>query len=415
MHALKGLFLKEKPPCTSFNGSACISKMRRSSQQPLATSSSEVPMKSYTCLLKMARTSTFAILALFCAAMLLAGCNGFIIPPLAGSAAALGQYHAYGDSITFGYSLNIPTTQSYPALVAQVEQVDLSNYAIPGAEACDIPTTEIFPSRDSPTLAAHPTYTILIGTNDSGIGGVGPYEAVFILCHEASISWLAIPAEYKVLATGSGVTTSGPGAIDTTNNWNSWTTEGMGSSVSFTITTSKPGAIYAWPRINDDNPSTYTYSLDGVVIGTGNVQTTPLIATGNGTSNSLSFIRLPPVPAGKHVVTFMQTSAGATGVSVVGIATPAAATGDTFPTVLAGIIPFELQGASASCDSTDGDCAAYNLDIEADVNLFVADGLNVRIFNTRNYMFGTAAEMNDTWHPNAFGQLELSHSVEAIW
>jgi hypothetical protein len=49
------------------------------------------------------------------------------------------------------------------------------------------------------------------------------------------------------------------------------------------------------------------------------------------------------------------------------------------------------------------------------VNLFAADGLNVRLFDTRKYMFGTAVEMNDGVHPNEFGQYELSFSVEASW
>jgi len=47
---------------------------------------------------------------------------------------------------------------------------------------------------------------------------------VFKLCHQAALSWLAVPAENKVLATGSGVTTTGKGAIDSSNNWNAWTT-----------------------------------------------------------------------------------------------------------------------------------------------------------------------------------------------
>jgi len=57
----------------------------------------------------------------------------------------------------------------------------------------------------------------------------------------------------------------------------------------------------------------------------------------------------------------------------------------------------------------------YIQDIEASVNLFSGDGLDVRLFDTRQYMFGTASEMNDSLHPDALGQVELSHSVEASW
>ncbi|WP_433969063.1 hypothetical protein [Tunturiibacter gelidiferens] len=330
---------------------------------------------------------------------------------------SVAQYRAYGDSITYGFTLSDPATQSYPNLVAKYEHVTVANNALSANQACDVPTAQIFPNQDSPTLATHPTYTLLIGTNDVTFKGVGPYEAVFKLCHQATISWFALPAEYKVLASGMvGVTTTGAGAIDTTNNWNSWTTGGLGSTVSFAITTSHDGPIYAWPRIDDDNPATYSYSVDGVVLGTGSVQTTPRIATSAlHTTNSLSFLRLPSIPAGKHVVTFTQTSAGANGVSVVGIGTPTGPPANSLPSVLVGTIPFHVQNPGDPCNFPKGTCQVYIEDIEADVNLFSADGLNVRLFDTRKYMFGTPAEMNDMLHPNRLGQMELSRSVEASW
>jgi hypothetical protein len=329
--------------------------------------------------------------------------------PVSTSAA---QYRAYGDSITAGATL-AGSQKPYPAFVAEYEMVTYADNAIAGDQACDVPTRQIFPNEDFPTLATRPTYTLLIGTNDVTIKGPGAYESVFKLCHRAAISWLAIPAEYKVLANGNGVTTTGAGAIDSSNHWNAWATGELGSTVSFTITTSQYGPIYAWPLIIDGNPGTYTYSLDGLVVGSASTETTPNIATENGSSSSLGFLRLPPVAAGTHVVTFTQTSAGENGVYVVGIGTPAKRIGDIFPTVLAGTIPYQEPGSD--CNSPDGPCQNYIDDIEADVDLFSADGLNVRLFDTRKYMFGTPAEMNNSVHPNEFGQYELSHAVEASW
>ncbi len=328
--------------------------------------------------------------------------------------ALLPQYHAYGDSITYGYTLIDPATQAYPALVAAYEDLPLKNFAISGDQACDVPTRQIFSNEDSPTLAGHTVYSVLIGTNDVDAKGIGAYESVFELCHQATLSWLAVPVEYKVLAGDSSVTTSGPGAIDSSNNWNAWTTAGQGSSVSFQINLIRSGPIYAWPRINDDNPSTYTYSLDGVVLGTSNTQTNPSISTQNGTTNSLGFLRLPTVLAGNHVVTFTQTSAGINGVSVVGIGTPVGPTTNTLPTVLAGTIPYQFNDGKCT-SSSDEPCLEYINDIELDVSLFSADGLDIRLFDTREYMFGTAAEMSDSLHPNVLGQVELSQSVEALW
>jgi len=365
------------------------------------------------------RTS-FAICAALLTAPGIIGCFGFYPTSIAAGpdpvTTSAAQYRAYGASITHGSTLSYPATHSYPSLVARFEGLSFANNAIPGDQACDVPTMQIFPQEDYSTLAQHPTYSLLVGTNDYLAKGAGSYEAIFMLCQQATISWLGIPAEYKVLANGDGVTTRGPGGIDGSNNWNSWTTEGPGASVSFTITTSEGGPIYAWPRIDDNNPATYTYSLDGVIVGSASVQTTPRIATKKGGTNSLGFLRFPPVPAGKHVVTFTQASTGARGVSVVGIASPKGLDSHRLPTVLVGTITYLRQDSyGMACNSTAGPCEAYIQDIEKDVDLFSGDGLKVRLFDTRKFMHGTSAEMNDEIHPNEFGQLELSHAVEAAW
>ena len=350
---------------------------------------------------------------------LLTGCGGLIVlnettPPVSSTSAA--QYHAYGDSITFGETLKDPLAQSYPALTAEFEKVTFANNALEGDQSCDVAARQIFPNGDSPTLSAHPTYSLLIGTDDANGEGTGAYESVFMVCHRAVISWFAIPKEYKSLATGSGVTSTGPGELDTANQWGAWTTGGFGATVSFAITTSTAGPIYAWPIVDDSSPATFTYALDGSVLGSSSAKTTPEIATHNGTTRSLGFLRLAQVPPGPHIVTFTQTNQGANGMSIVGIGTPAGTTSGKLPIVLAGTIPFQLHGSSGSgCTVSDAPCLEYNKDIEADVAEFAGDGLDVRLFDTRKYMFGTQAEMNDAYHPNALGQREISHAVEAAW
>jgi len=351
------------------------------------------------------------------ATMMVVGCAGAV--PFDSTKAILKavpvtEYHAYGDSITYGLTLKDPATQAYPVLVAALKQVPMANYAISGDQACDVPKRQIFRNQESPTLATHMEYSVLIGTNDVVHKGTGAYESVFVLCHQAAISWLALPAEYKVLAGGSGVTTTGAGGMDSSNHWNAWTTAGQGSTVSFAITMAVPGPLYAWPRINDEDPATYTYALDGILLGSASTQTTPRIATYNGSTDSLGFLRLSMVQAGNHVITFTQTSSGANGVSVVGIGTPRGAATNTLPTVLVGTVPYQFNSSKCT-PSSDAPCSEYILDIEADVNLFAGDGLDVRLFDTRNYMLGTAAEMNDSLHPNVLGQTELSQSVEASW
>jgi lysophospholipase L1-like esterase len=324
------------------------------------------------------------------------------------------QYNAYGASTTVGYTLSNPSKQAYPSLVAAFESVPLANRAISGDQACDVAATQIFPNGDSPALTAHTVSSTLIGTNDVDVYGTGSYEAIYMLCDRAIITWLGVPLEYKVLANGANATTTGSGKVDST--WNAWTTGAQGATISFTITTSSIGPIYAWPLIDDQSSATYSYSLDGVVIGTNNVQTSPNMATQNGTSRSLGFIRIPAVSAGTHVVKFTQTSTGSNGVSVVGVGSPFVSVGNKLPTVLVGTITYQLMGASGgACTVTDAPCQQYVQDQKTDAALLAGDGLDVRVFDTRQYMFGTASEMNDALHPNALGQQEISQSVEAVW
>jgi lysophospholipase L1-like esterase len=327
-------------------------------------------------------------------------------------------YHAYGASITAGYLLSDPSTQAYPAVVAKDEQVPLSNFAISGAQACDLSPTEIFKHLDSPSLASHLayTYTLQVGTNDVDRRGTGAYESVYMQCHQAAIAWLALPLEYKVLANSSGMQTSGPGKLDTSSPWSAWITSGNGASESFTIKTTHDGPIYAWPILDDGNTATYNYSLDGVLIGSASVQPSPLMVTSFATSRSLGFLRFPSVAAGTHTVSFTQTSDGANGVSVAAIATVSGSAADTLPTVLVGNLTYQLQGNYGyACDITDDPCLQYNKDIQTDINLLAGDGLKVRFFDTREYLKGTAAEMVDPLHPNAFGQQEIAKAIEEVW
>jgi lysophospholipase L1-like esterase len=350
---------------------------------------------------------------LFCvtvaAAASLAGCAGVTLN-------LNPRYLALGDFLTNGTTLSDPVEQAYPTLVSRMENAPVTNLANSGDQACDVAARQIFPNGVSPTLASHPTFSVLIGVNDVDNQGEGVYEQVFEECHQAAIAWLALPAEDKVLSGSAGFEARGPGQIDTSGGWNAWTTQGQGSSVSFTIDTAQAGPIYAWPLVDDNSAATYSYSLDGAVSGTAAVETNPHIATQNGTTRSLGFLRWPYIPAGHHTVTFTQTSAGASGVSVVGIGAPTAGQSGQLPVVLVGNVPYQMHtGANVGCQNSDAPCLAYNTDIQLDVEMMTGDGLNVRLFDTRQYLQSTSAEMKDAVHPNARGQQKLSQAVQAAW
>ena len=327
------------------------------------------------------------------------------------------HYAAFGDSITYGAGLGDRQTEAYPYLVAGSEHVKVFDYAYPGDQACDIPTHQVFQYGENPALAAHEVSSVLIGTNDVDFRGAGAYEQVFLQCHRAVLAWQGLPAEYKVVRGEGGFDTRGRGSVTDFRSVRIWMTGEQGAEIRTTITLAQKGSIYAWPVIDDASDATYSYALDARVIGNATVRTDPLISTRNGTTRSVGLVRIPNVPAGKHVVTFVQTSTGDKGVSVMGIGSPGVRAGEALPIVLAGTVPFQLHDdrVRAGCRADDSPCLQYIEDIKNDVAMFVGDGLDVKLFDTRKYMFGTAAEMVDGVHPNALGQRELAKSVEDVW
>ena len=322
--------------------------------------------------------------------------------------------NAYGDSITFGNGLYEPLLYGYPAILAAYTALAHTNYAIGNSQSCDIPTTEIFPNSDFPTLAKPGLYTLLISTNDADYVGPGPYEAIFNLCQQASISWLAVPAEYKILAGSATVKTSGATHLESANNWNAVATDAEGASLSFPLQLASAGPVYAWYRISDGNAGAFTCSLDGKVIAAATTGTTPRIATANGSSNSLALLRLHAVPAGAHTLTFTQTSTGSYGMGILAVGMPPSGTPSTMPQVYVGTTPPQLIGGGAPCDLTPSRCQAYAADITNHVNLLRGDNLNVTLFDTGKYMTASPADMLDPVHPNGIGNAEIAHAIEDV-
>lgn len=350
--------------------------------------------------------SMFFQTILYASALSLLGCGSgfapYILPTFAGGTPPYAYYHAYGDSITFGATLKDPPTQAYPALVAKADGLTLTNLAIPSDQACDVPTRQIFPAQDSPTLSTAGLYSLLIGTNDFGIKGPGPYEPVFNLCHQAAISWLALPAEDKILSTSPTVLATGPVSVETANHWNALTTNGIGASITFPFTRSINGSVYIWYRIRDGSPGTFTYSLDGVQAGSAATATVPAIATLNGSNNSLALLRLPGVSAGQHKLILTQTSTGLAGLGVVAIGLPPMTAQTKLPLVLVGTISKTIGQDCPFCD-------IYTKDITDNVSKLAAEGLNVKDFTSGKYL--SPADLNDTVHPNTAGQLDIAHAV----
>jgi hypothetical protein len=369
----------------------------------------------------MPRPSAAAPWSVLTCALSLTACSRISFPVLPPSAVSPTTYtssvppvlyHAYGDSITYGYGLSNPSTQDYVVFLASQLGLPFVNYAHSGDQACDLPTNQIFPNAESPTLETKAFYSLLISTNDVDVKGTGTYEAVFNLCQQASIAWLALPVEDKVLASSATVTVIGPATLDTAHNWNAMVTNAPDASVTFPFTLAAAGPLYVWYRITDGNLGSFSYAVDGSILGSGSSATLPPMQTQNGNTESLALLRLPSLPAGPHALRLTQTSPGLAGMGVVAIGIPPSTYQPNLPEVLVGTTPRQRSGGGAPCSDTLAPCSVYTSDITANVSIFARDGLNVHLFDTAKYMTGSPAEFLDSIHPNALGHAEIFRSIQ---
>ena len=311
----------------------------------------------------------------------------------------LGDLVSLGDSITHAGYIADPA-QRYPAILAQSLKLASANYAAPGYIACQIMTDEILPNSVATQPATAPLYTLLIGSNDMYFFGTGSHETVFNNCHQATLAWLGITRTNKVLIGDSAVTpqsgvwTSAPApnscCINTLTN-----ATGSGT-LRFTLTTTGAPA-YLWYGLQTASSGSFTVSIDGAPPSA--YTQTLLVSVVPGLASSYGLLRLP-VAAGTH--TFDIAAQSGT-VSVLAMGSAPILPG---PTVLVGDIPNHLNDDPAAT-------ATYTADIQANIALLHADGLDLRFVPTQSYMFATPAEMMDQKHPNALGLSEIAAAFVA--
>jgi hypothetical protein len=319
----------------------------------------------------------------------------------------------YGDSITFGFSLAAPSTTEYGYLMSQDLGIPYLDRAITGDQACDIWPLQLGPhlSADSPTLAIAMLYSVLIGTNDVDVKGVGAYESVYNNCVKALISYLVTPDTGKVLPGNAAfVNTTGSNSV-TPVTAGGITYALLSSTGTFTATITTTGnPIYVWQLLNDALPGAFTVSIDGgTATGPYSTQTTPAIATQNGGTVSTGLAGRFVVAAGTHTVAFNWVSGSA---GIVGVGSISAPAFYSAPTVVVGQVP--NQGPTGAF-STSAAIAEYNVDVLANVALIAGDGGDARVAYDDNYMLATAAEMTGgaaPLHPGPAGHVNLARSFE---
>jgi lysophospholipase L1-like esterase len=316
-------------------------------------------------------------------------------------------YHAFGDSITFGIGASM-TSDRYVSLIAKDKALTLTDLGISGSQACDVADTQILPN-ENPGITSAAMYTEMVGINDADVKGTGAYEANYINCLTAGLSWLGIPSSHKTFAKNGSIS----GAWSNDGSWPdgvglfSTTT---GSTLSLTLVTSgRP--IYLWYRMQDSNGGSFTYALDGGPVTTVTTASTPTISTQNGGTTGRGVVRLPRAEAGAHTVTISVTSSTSpkNSVSIGAIGTPSAPSDKDLSYVYqAGVTKQRQDGNSAAT-------AQYNSDALSIVNLLADDGLKVFFVPVRNFIDGLPSQMFDQLHPNDLGHSLIRNAFESVW
>jgi hypothetical protein len=312
----------------------------------------------------------------------------------------LGDYIALGDSITAANYIADPA-QRYQAIVGSTLNLTTTGLGIFGYAACDVMPAEVLPNNVATTPAASPLFSIMIGSNDYNIFGSGAHEAVFNLCYQADVAWIGVARANKVLIGDAGVAViSGQwnsASALTSPFLNALTNTSGSGAVRFTLTTTGNPA-YLWYQIQPNSAGAFTVSVDGGA-ASAPVQT-EVSGTGAMASPSYALLRLP-VAAGLHTFDITAQTAG---ISVLAMGSPGTSTP---PTVLAADVSYGLNQSGAA------GYLPYIADIQANIALLQSDGLDVRFVPTRQYMFGTPAEMMDQRHPNALGLSEIAQAFLA--
>jgi hypothetical protein len=308
--------------------------------------------------------------------------NGITIASTPILGAAIPAYLALGASIAYGAQLEDSLHDRYPALYAASLGLTLTDLSVSGYTACSVLSLEILPNHVGPTQASAPLVSLEVGTSDAGARGLASFETVESLCDQANLAWLAIPREYKVLASSPQVTLpssswSYTGSLSDGTVQTAFNNTGSGTAT-LPITTSG-GPIYLWYLLQPLDPTNFAVSIDGTVAQTVDSPAPGVFeATGTG---GFALLRLP-IASGPHSVTV--TALGGT-VGVLGVATPPSPGA-------ASVHPIVLAADIGSLDTN--------------VALLASDGLDIRRVPTHAFL-------TDADYPNPLGDRLVLQGFQA--
>lgn len=317
--------------------------------------------------------------------------------------------HDFGDSITNG-SLASPSSNRYITLLSTAYGTTLNNDGTSGAVACfnvrDNNPFVVASGTTVPSLTNNTLYTYFYGTNDVQFGAT--HQAPVILCHEASISWLATPITSKVLAQNCSQT--GPWTFDTLPATGyGVTTTVSGSTLSCPITTDG-GPLYVWYRETDGGTATFGCNLDATGSCKGITTVNAFIPAYNGTGaghDGMLLLRLTGISAGSHTIVFTSNTSGQN-IGFWGIGSPPITPyTDKMRTMVVNVL---RQQNDANAAGT----LAYANDVATVVTTLQGDNLPVTLVDARS-LVNTTTDMADAVHPGNSGHAHIFNAFPSVF
>jgi len=311
------------------------------------------------------------------------------------------SYTSFGNSITFGLWASSENNK-YAQLIAGRYGLPLNNTGIPGDQAADI-QQKIYSTAVNGQ--SYQMFTAMTGANDvTYYGADADKQANYKSIIDASIAWLNIPINNKILGQSTAITYTGSWSnaayynaaiskVSTTN----------GDNASFTISGS---VIYVAYTMLDGNAGQMSVTVDGISQGTLNNygQNNSTIATFNGVNYGSGLKRISGLSNTSHTVSITVTSAtGTNNKAIIDWAGSNSGLGgfSGAPILVQGEVPIRFSSTNV---------ATYNNLVRQSVNTLKSDGMNVFTAYTQNVTNPSTDLASDGAHPNDSGHRKLANA-----
>lgn len=213
---------------------------------------------------------------------------------------------AFGDSFTFGIdSSGSYTTENYVNFISRATGLPVTNKAISGSLIIDLGSNFY-----NTTTSADDVFVTMTGFNDGRVyGGAANGLLTYRGILRAMLTWLALPAEAKLLATSAAITYTGTWAVLGGVYANKSTSKFTATPGSTATAAVKGDAIYIGHTRSASTAAVFRVEIDGRDYGT--FTNTAWTASNSGMNYGPDLLRIAGLPSTKrHSVKVTHVSGG---------------------------------------------------------------------------------------------------------